>query len=102
MFPYQNIKNLKKAIFWDVARVDIVLTDVSEERIASIFRVEEKENPRTRNQLEQVLIDLTLFCQHLLTLVPCSWIFIIITAIKTSNLTLKNWLEHVLMDRHTI
>jgi hypothetical protein len=32
-------------------RVDIVLTDVSEERIASIFRVEEKEeNPRARNQ----------------------------------------------------
>jgi hypothetical protein len=29
-------------------RVDIVLTDVSEERIASIFRAEEKkkENPR--------------------------------------------------------
>jgi hypothetical protein len=30
---------MKNAIFWDV---DIVLTDVSEERIASIFRVEEK------------------------------------------------------------
>ena len=30
---------MKKAVFWVV---DIVLTDVSEERIASIFRVEEK------------------------------------------------------------
>jgi hypothetical protein len=35
-------------------RVDIVLTDVSEERIASIFRVEEKRNPKA-NQREQVL-----------------------------------------------
>jgi hypothetical protein len=29
-------------------RVDIVLTDVSEERIASIFRMEEKEEIRER------------------------------------------------------
>jgi hypothetical protein len=39
-------------------RVDIVLTDVSEERISSIFRLEEKkreETPRERNQHEQVL-----------------------------------------------
>jgi hypothetical protein len=33
-------------------RVDNKLTNVSEERIASIFRVE--EIPRARNQLEQV------------------------------------------------
>jgi hypothetical protein len=32
-----------------------VLTDISEERIASIFRQKKKEeNPRARNQLEQV------------------------------------------------
>jgi hypothetical protein len=37
--------------------VDIVLTDVSEEHIASIFRVEEKRrNPRL-NQPEQILTD---------------------------------------------
>jgi hypothetical protein len=30
---------MKKTVFWDV---DIVLTDVSEECIVSIFRVEEK------------------------------------------------------------
>jgi hypothetical protein len=38
--------------------VDIVLNDVSEERIASIFRVEEerRETSRARNQREQVLI----------------------------------------------
>jgi hypothetical protein len=36
-------------------RVDIVITDVSDERIASIFRVEEKrKNPRAKNQREQV------------------------------------------------
>jgi hypothetical protein len=35
-------------------RVDIVLTDVSEERIASIFRLE--ENPQAKNQREQVQI----------------------------------------------
>jgi hypothetical protein len=35
--------------------VDIVLTDISEERIASIFRV--GKNPRAMNQREQVLID---------------------------------------------
>jgi hypothetical protein len=35
-------------------RVDLVLTGVSEERIASIFRV---ENPRTRNQREQMAAD---------------------------------------------
>jgi hypothetical protein len=34
-------------------RVDIVLTDVSEERIASIFRVF-NNNPQARNQSEQV------------------------------------------------
>jgi hypothetical protein len=33
---------MKKAVFLDVARVDVVLTDVSEEPIASIFRVEGK------------------------------------------------------------
>jgi hypothetical protein len=33
---------MKKAVFWDVYRVDVVLTDVSEERIASIFSVEGK------------------------------------------------------------
>jgi hypothetical protein len=39
--------------------VDFVLTDVSEERIASIFRVEEKEeNPQAKNQRKQVQIDL--------------------------------------------
>jgi hypothetical protein len=38
---------------------DIVLTDVLEERIAFIFRVE--ENPRARNQCEQVLIVLYFF-----------------------------------------
>jgi hypothetical protein len=37
-------------------RVDIVLTDVSEERIASIFRVEEKKL-RKRNQREQVVTE---------------------------------------------
>jgi hypothetical protein len=46
---------MKQADFWDVCRVDIVLTDVSEERIASIFRKE--ENPQAKNQREQVLTD---------------------------------------------
>jgi hypothetical protein len=36
-------------------RIDIVLTDVSEEHIASIFRVE--ENPQAKIQRQQVLID---------------------------------------------
>jgi hypothetical protein len=35
-------------------RVDLVWADVSEERSASIFRV---ENPRARNQCEQVAAD---------------------------------------------
>jgi hypothetical protein len=34
---------MMKAVFWAVARVDIVLTDVSEEHIASIFRVENRK-----------------------------------------------------------
>jgi hypothetical protein len=39
-------------------RIDIVLTDVSKERITSIFRVEEKEeNPQAKNRCEQVQID---------------------------------------------
>jgi hypothetical protein len=43
-------------------RVDIVLTDVSEERIASIFRVEKNgENPQAKKVL--------------LTLVLCLWLF---------------------------
>jgi hypothetical protein len=33
---------MKKAVFWMWHRVEVVLTDVSEERIASIFRVEGK------------------------------------------------------------
>jgi nitrogen-specific signal transduction histidine kinase len=40
-------------------RVDIVLTDVSEECITSIFMVEKKENPQARNQHEQLLISLS-------------------------------------------
>jgi hypothetical protein len=36
-------------------RIDIVLTDVSEERIASIFKVEEKrKNPQAKNQVEHL------------------------------------------------
>jgi hypothetical protein len=35
--------NLKKAVFWMWRSVDIVLTDVSKERIAYIFRVEDKK-----------------------------------------------------------
>jgi hypothetical protein len=31
---------IKNAVFWDVAPIDLVTTDVSEERIASIFRLE--------------------------------------------------------------
>jgi hypothetical protein len=37
--------------------VDIVLTDVSEERIASIFRVEEKRKSASEESAEQVLTD---------------------------------------------
>ncbi|PNF15181.1 hypothetical protein B7P43_G14673 [Cryptotermes secundus] len=38
--------------------IDILLTDVWEERMASIFRVEEKKkNLRVRNKCEQVLTD---------------------------------------------
>jgi hypothetical protein len=33
---------MKKAVSWDMVRIDIVLTNVSEERIAYIFRVDEK------------------------------------------------------------
>jgi hypothetical protein len=33
---------MKKSVFWDVHLVEVVFTDVSEERIASIFRVEGK------------------------------------------------------------
>jgi hypothetical protein len=35
-----NIKTEKNAVSWDVARVDLVWSDVSEKRIASIFKVE--------------------------------------------------------------
>jgi hypothetical protein len=34
---------MKKAVFWMWRRVDIVLIEVSEKRIASIFRVEKKK-----------------------------------------------------------
>jgi hypothetical protein len=43
---------LKKAVFWDV-----VLTDVSEERIASIFRVEGKIKKFASEETEQVQAD---------------------------------------------
>jgi hypothetical protein len=53
-------------------RVDIVLTDVSEERMASIFRVEEKrrKNPRARN---------------LLTLDPRSKIFLLLLLLAPAH-----------------
>jgi hypothetical protein len=38
---------LKNAVLWDVACVDLVRTDVSEEREASIFRVEKIHEPGT-------------------------------------------------------
>jgi hypothetical protein len=38
-FPIKTLSALKNSVFWDVARVDLVWTDVSEERIVSIFRV---------------------------------------------------------------
>jgi hypothetical protein len=40
---------MKKAVFWMWQRVEVVLPDVSEERIASIFRVEGK-NKKIRTQ----------------------------------------------------
>jgi hypothetical protein len=48
-----------------------VLTNVSEERITSIFRVQEKreENPQAKNKREQVQTDYL----HLLMLVPCRY-----------------------------
>jgi hypothetical protein len=62
---FQNIFTLNYKLFFFCLRrkqfsgmwrrVYIVLTDVSEERIVSSFRVE--ENPRARNQREQVLTD---------------------------------------------
>jgi hypothetical protein len=44
-------------------RTDIVLTDVSEERIASIFRVEEKEEILKRTSVSRCLS--LLWCQYL-------------------------------------
>jgi hypothetical protein len=41
--PFKNKKEVKKTVILVVAHVGIVLTDVSEDRIASIFRVEEKK-----------------------------------------------------------
>jgi hypothetical protein len=40
---------MKKAVLWDVTPC-IVLTDVSEERIASNFRVEEKRRKSTSDE----------------------------------------------------
>jgi hypothetical protein len=52
----ENIKNASSGMW---RRVDIVWTDISEERIASIFRVEKSAS-----------------CSHMLTLVPGSRIFL--------------------------
>jgi hypothetical protein len=54
-------------------RVEVVLTDVSEERIASIFRVEEEIRKSAR---EASVRD-----------VKSRSAFFIVTAVKTSNLT---------------
>jgi hypothetical protein len=51
---------MKNAVLWMWLRVDLVSTDVSEEHIASIFRV---ENLRARNQGEQVA-DLLVNCYN--------------------------------------
>jgi hypothetical protein len=69
--------------------VDIVWTDVSEERIASIFRI---ENPRARNQREQVAADWYVplkrrFTQDLHGATSQENAFFIVTAVKTSNPT---------------
>jgi hypothetical protein len=37
---------MKNVVFWDVAPCNLVWTDVSEERIASIFRVEKSEREK--------------------------------------------------------
>jgi hypothetical protein len=42
---------MKKAVSWDVAPCKIVLTDVSEERIASIFMVEDKKKSASHTPL---------------------------------------------------
>jgi hypothetical protein len=41
---------MKKAVLWMWRRVDVVLTVVSEERIASIFRVEGKRRKSTSEE----------------------------------------------------
>jgi hypothetical protein len=65
-------------------RVVLVLTEVSEECFASIFRV---ENPRAKNQHEQVAADKSMFTKELHGTTSQKTAFFIITALKTSDPT---------------
>jgi hypothetical protein len=40
-FEVFTVVTVKNAVFWDVASCGFVITDVSDGRVASIFRVEE-------------------------------------------------------------
>jgi hypothetical protein len=73
--------------------VDIASTDVSEERIASIFRV---KNPRTANQRQQVAADKRRLAQYLHS--PTSQkTFFIVTAVKNLNLTIITFFVEIII-----
>jgi alpha-galactosidase/6-phospho-beta-glucosidase family protein len=61
-------------------RVDVVLTDISEERMASIFRVEDKKMEMIRSS--ETLV-------NTISTRPTSQktAFFVVTSVKTSNLT---------------
>jgi hypothetical protein len=65
-------------------RIDHVWTDLSEERIASIFKI---GKPQARNQREQVAAPKRRFTQDLHGATSQKTAFFIVTAVKTSNLT---------------
>jgi hypothetical protein len=64
--------------------VDLMRTDVSKERMTSIFRV---INPRARNQREQVAAVCSRFTKDLHKATSQKTAFFIVTTVKTSNLT---------------
>jgi hypothetical protein len=68
-------------------RVDVVLTDVSEERIASIFRVEEKRRKSTSEEpaCRQYIPPKRRLTHYLHGATSQKTAFFIVTAVKTSN-----------------
>jgi DNA-directed RNA polymerase specialized sigma54-like protein len=104
---------LKNIVFWDVTRVALVRTDVSEELSASFIRGTRIGELGTklavtsnRRSVRRLLVRLSSTETSVITratrVTSQKTAFFVVTAVKTSNLTLRNVADHLSVNICTV